>query len=207
MSPVSLLLSLFAVDLLVSVTPGPAFVGITQISARHGTRSGLEAVGGLLVSAWIYCAVVLSGLTILFQVVPWLYLVLKVAGGAYLIWTGIQFLRDGGGPQAANGNGPVVLSPVQSARKGLIIGLTNPKAMVYFGSIFTLFLKPGSPLWLDVAAIGIVTFDVIVWYSFVAGLFSRPLVRRLYDRLQRWVERVAGVVMLGFGLRLIFTKD
>jgi threonine efflux protein len=206
-SPVSLLLSLFAVDFLVAVSPGPAFVGITQISARHGTRSGLAAVGGLLVSAWIYCAVVLSGLTILFQVVPWLYLVLKVAGGAYLIWIGIQFLRDHGGPQAVNGNGPAPLSPLQSARKGLIIGLTNPKAMVYFGSIFTLFLKPGSPLWLDVAAIAIVTFDVTVWYCFVAGLFSRPLIRRLYDRLQRWVERVAGVVMIGFGVRLLAAKD
>jgi threonine efflux protein len=206
-SPVSLLLSLFAVDFLVAVSPGPAFVGITQISARYGSRSGLAAVGGLLVSAWIYCAVVLSGLTILFQIAPWLYLVMKIAGGLYLVWIGIQFLRDGGSPQAASGNGPSALTAMESARKGLVIGLTNPKAMVYFGSIFTLFLKPGSPLWLDMAAVGIVTFDVTVWYCFVAGLFSRPLVRRLYDRLQRWVERAAGVVMVGFGIKLLVARD
>ncbi len=48
-SPVSLLLSLFAVDFLVAVSPGPAFVGITQISARNCSRSGMAAVGGLLV--------------------------------------------------------------------------------------------------------------------------------------------------------------
>lgn len=207
MSPVSLLLSLFAVDFLVAVSPGPAFVGITQISARYGTRSGLAAVAGLLVSAWIYCAVVLSGLTILFQIAPWLYLVMKIGGGLYLIWIGIQFLRDSGHAEAANGNGVPALSVLESARKGLMIGLTNPKAMVYFGSVFTLFLKPGSPLWLDFAAVGIVTFDVTVWYCFVAGLFSRPMVRRLYDRLQHWVERVTGAVMVGFGLKLLLTKD
>lgn len=207
MSAVSLLLSLFAVDFLVAVTPGPAFVGISQISARHGVRSGLAAVAGLLLSAWIYCAAVLSGLTILFQIAPWLYLVLKVAGGAYLIWIGIQFLRAGKSPEAACANGAGKLSLAASFRKGLVIGLTNPKAMVYFGSIFTLFLKPGSPLWLQFAAVGIVTFDVTVWYCFVGVLFSRPAVRWAYERTQVWIERTAGAVMLGYGLKLVLTKD
>lgn len=101
MSPVSLLLSLFAVDFLVAVTPGPAFVGIPQIAGRYGRRSGLAATAGLLVSAWIYCAAVLSGLTILFKIAPWLYLVLKLGGGAYLIWIGLQFLKAGKSPEAA----------------------------------------------------------------------------------------------------------
>ena len=207
MSAVSLLLSLFVVDFLGTVSPGPAFVGITQISARYGSRAGLAAVAGLLLSAWIYCAIVLSGLTILFQVVPWLYLVMKVAGGLYLIWTGIQFLRANSNPEAASGNGLPALSPAHCFRKGLMVGLTNPKAMVYFSSVFTLFLKPGSPLWLDFAAVGIVTFNVTVWYGLVGALFSRPMVRRLYDHLQRWVERAAGVVMVGFGLKLLLAKE
>jgi len=205
-SPVSLLLSLFAVDFLVAVTPGPAFVGISQIAARNGARSGLAATGGLLISAWIYCIAVLSGLTILFQIAPWLYLVLKIAGAAYLIWIGIQFLRAGPAAVATSVSAPDSLPAATSARKGLLIGLTNPKAMVYFGSIFTLFLKPGSPLWLDCAAVGIVTFDVTIWYGFVSLLFSRVPVRRAYDRMGHWIERTAGAVMVGFGLKLILSK-
>jgi threonine efflux protein len=206
-SPISLLLSLFAVDFLCAASPGPAFVGISQIAARYGARSGLVATGGLLVSAWIYCAVVLSGLTILFQIAPWLYLVLKVAGGSYLVWIGIHFLRAGKPPEAASQARAEELSAAASARKGFFIGLTNPKAMVYFGSIFTLFLRPGAPLWLDFAALGIVTFDVTVWYGFVALLFSRPPVRRSYERFGHWIERTAGAVMVGFGLKLVFSKD
>lgn len=207
MSPISLLLSLFAVDFLVAVTPGPAFVGICQIAARYGARSGLAAVAGLLVSAWIYCAAVLSGLTILFQLMPWLYLVLKVAGGAYLVWVGLQFFRAGKAPESGLVSDTETLPLIESARRGLFIGLTNPKAMVYFGSIFTLFLKPGSPLWLDFAAVGIVTFDVTVWYAIVSLMFSRPLVRRRYERLGHWIERTAGAVMIGFGLKLVLAKD
>lgn len=207
MHPVPLLLSLFAVDFLACVIPGPSFVGITQISARQGTRAGLAAVGGLLVAAWIYCAIVLSGLSILFQVMPWLYLAMKVAGGLYLAWLGLRLLRGGSATNAAEGSALPTRSTSQSFRRGMLIGLTNPKAMVYFGSIFTLFLKPGAPLWLDLAAIGIVTVDVVVWYGFVGVLFSRPLVRRAYERLHKWVERLAGAMMMAFGVRLLLSGD
>jgi threonine efflux protein len=206
LSPVSLLLSLFAVDFLVAATPGPAFVGISQTAVRYGARAAISATAGLLVAAWIFCIAVLLGLAVLFKIAPWLYLALKIVGGGYLIWVGIQFLRAGKAPGPADPPLRETLSAAEAARKGLFIGLTNPKAMVYFGSIFTLFLKPGSPLWLDAAATGIVTFDVVAWFCFVSLMFSRGPVRRAYERVGHWVERAAGAVMIGFGLKLVLTE-
>ena len=207
MSPFSLLLSLFAMDFLACVSPGPAFVAVTQVSARRGTRAGLAAVLGVIAAALLWCAVVLSGLTILFQLVPWLYTAMKIGGGLYLAYVGILLLRGGAADTPAAENGASDLSLANSFRKGLLVGLTNPKAVIYFSSIFTLFVKPSSPLWLDAAAVGIVAFDCTVWYGFVGVLFSRPVVRRLYERLQRWVERVAGAVMVAFGARLVLAND
>lgn len=207
MSALPLLLSLFVVDFLAAVSPGPAFVGITQIAARHGTRAGLAAVGGLIVSGWIYCALVLSGLTILFELVPWLYFGVRVAGGLYLVWIGVQFLSVRGGSKDEAAAGPAPLPIGRGFRRGLLIGLTNPKAMVYFASVFTLFLKPDAPLWLAIAAVAIVTFDIAIWYGFVGVLFSRPRMRQLYDRLRSAIERTAGVVMVAFGLRLVLSSD
>jgi len=206
-SPISLLLSLFAVDFLATVSPGPAFVVVTQIAARTGARAGLAAALGILVAALFWCGVVLSGLTVLFRAAPWLYLAMKIGGGLYLAYLGAMLLKGGktGGPAAANGTAATSVS--RSLRNGLLVGLTNPKAVVYFSSIFTLFLKPGLPLWLDIGAVAIVAFDCTVWYGLVGVLFSRARVRRLYDRLQRWVERLAGAVMVGFGLRLVLTRD
>ena len=207
MHALPLLLSLFAVDFIGCATPGPAFVGVTQISARHGLGNGLAAVAGLLVACWVFCAVVLTGLTALFQLVPWLCGALKLAGGLYLIWIGIQFLRGGAGKEAGEQLALAAPSLVQSFRKGLVVGLANPKAMVYFASIFTLFLHPGDPLWLIGAAVGIVTFDVLVWFGLVVLLFSRPPVRRAYERLRTWVERAAGTLMLAFGAKLVLLRD
>jgi threonine/homoserine/homoserine lactone efflux protein len=62
-------------------------------------------------------------------------------------------------------------------------------------------------MWMDAAALAIVTFDCLVWYGAMSGLFSRPLVRRFYNRMSHWVERAAGAVMLTLGLRLVLTRD
>jgi threonine efflux protein len=204
MSPISLLLSLFAVDFLAVVSPGPAFVVVTQVAARRGARAGLSCTLGVLCAALVWCGVVLSGLTILFRLAPWLYVAMKIGGGLYLAYIGFMLLR--GGKSEAPAPAGAESSAAKSFRKGLLVGLTNPKAIVYFGSIFTLFLKPGSPLWLDAAAVAIVAFDTTAWYAFVAVLFSRDHVRRIYGRAQRRVERAAGAVMLTFGVRLVLSR-
>lgn len=206
MHALPLLLSLFVVDFIGCATPGPAFVCVTQISARHGLRNGLAAIAGLLAACWIYCAIVLSGLIVLFELIPWLYGTLKLAGGLYLVWIGFHLLRAGGTSEDPR---QIEAAPTlaQSFRRALVVGLTNPKAMVYFASIFALFLHPGDPLWLAAAAVGIVTFDVVVWFGFVGMLFSRPLVRRGYQRIMVHIERVAGAVMLAFGARLVLLRD
>jgi threonine efflux protein len=198
---------LFAVDFLVVASPGPSFVATTQMSARHGSRAGLAAVAGITVAAWICCAAVMSGLTVLFKLMPWLYVAMKTAGGLYLAYLGLKLLRSRAVPAATGETHAAAISTTSAFRRGLLTGLTNPKALVYFGSIFTLFLKPGSPLWMDGAALGIVTFDCLVWYGAMSGLFSRPPVRRFYERMSHWLERAAGAVMLGFGLKLVLTKD
>ncbi|MGC9955204.1 MAG: LysE family transporter [Rhizomicrobium sp.] len=207
MSPLSLLLSLLAVDLLAVISPGPAFVMVSQTSVRHGARTGIAAVFGIVIAVWIWCAVVLSGLTFLFQIAPWLYGAMKLAGGAYLIYLGLNLLRARADESASAPLNETKFSSRNGYMKGLLVGLTNPKAVVYFSSIFTLFVKPGSPVWLQAAAVGIATFDTLVWYGLVGVLFSRPAVRQVYGRLRHWIERAAGAVMVAFGARLILAKD
>jgi threonine efflux protein len=207
MSPASLLLSLLVVDLLAVISPGPAFVMVSQTSVRYGTRSGIAAVLGTTLAVWFWCAVVLSGLTILFQIAPWLYSAMKLVGGAYLVYLGLHLLRARADEGASEPPGETGLSARKGFMKGLLVGLTNPKAIVYFGSIFTLFVKPGSPVWLQAAAVGIATFDTLVWYGLVGVLFSHSAVRRAYGRLRHWIERAAGAAMVAFGVRLVLTKD
>ncbi len=89
----------------------------------------------------------------------------------------------------------------------MLTNLTNPKSVVYFGSIFALFLGPRTPIAVQVAAVGIVLANTVLWYGTVAAVFSRMVVQRLYATAHRSINRVAGMVMIAFGARLMLERE
>ena len=198
MSYLALLLSLFVVDILAAIRPGPNFVLVTQTAIQRSTRDAFAVVAGFVTTNLIWCLAVVLGLTVLFDIAPWLYVAVKVFGGAYLIYLGISMWRS----RDAAALNPSHRSPYLS---GVLTNLTNPKSVVYFGSIFALFMKPGTPRWVQAAAMAIVLANTILWYGTVALLFSRSVVQRGYARARRAMNALAGAVMIGFGARLIAT--
>jgi threonine efflux protein len=201
-----LLLSLLAVDLLAAISPGPNFVVVTQTAIKQTRACAAAVVLGVVTANLIWCAAVAFGLSALFELAPWLYGSLKFFGGVYLIYLGVCLWRSHtqmpvsaeASPQSSLGAAYI---------RGLLINLSNPKSVVYFGSIFALFMNPGTPVWVRAAAVGIVIADTVLWYGTVAALFSSSVVQRLYARIQRPVNRAAGGVMIGFGARLMLVRD
>jgi RhtB (resistance to homoserine/threonine) family protein len=204
-SYVPLLATLFVVDMLAAMSPGPNFLLVTQTAIRRTSRAAGAVVVGLIAANLAWCAAVILGLTVVFQAVPWLYGALKVAGGAYLIYLGVSMWRSRG--EAAAAPGSAIGSLRGAFVRGFVTNLTNPKSAVYFGSIFALFLSPGTPVTIQAVAIGIVLVDTVVWYGAVAVLFSRPAVQRVYDAARGPIDRVAGSVMGAFGARLVLVRE
>jgi threonine efflux protein len=206
MTYVPLLLSLMAVDLLAAMSPGPNFVLVTRTAIQRARRDAGAVVLGFTSANLIWCAAVVFGLSALFEFAPWLYNATKFIGGMYLVYLGVSLWR------AEDSHGTRLESVVQtnlagSYIRGLLTNLSNPKSVVYFGSIFALFMKPATPAWVQLTAVGIVLFDTVLWYGTVALLFSSGAVRRLYLRVQRAINRVTGAVMIAFGARLILARD
>jgi threonine efflux protein len=198
--------SLLAVDLLAAMSPGPNFVLVTQTAIRRTPRHAAAVVCGLFTSNLIWCCAVTLGLSALFDVAPWLYRGMRIGGGAYLLYLGASLWRsdsDAGQPVEA----PFQSSLRAAFLRGLLTNLANPKSVVYFSSIFTLFLRPGTPAWVQTAAVGIVMIDTGLWYGGVAALFSRVRAQRLYATVQRPVNRVAGAVMILFCVRLMLVRE
>jgi RhtB (resistance to homoserine/threonine) family protein len=195
---VALLLSLMAVDLLAAITPGPNFVLVTQTAIHRTRRHAAAVVLGFVISNLIWCSAVVLGFSALFDLAPWLYQIVRIGGALYLIYFGINLWRS---------DEPKDAPPASEGfLNGLLTNLTNPKSLVYFGSIFALFVPPGTPLWLNAAAIGIVIFNTIAWYGTVSALFSHEIVQRRFVSLQRPINRIAGTVMIAFGARLILAR-
>jgi RhtB (resistance to homoserine/threonine) family protein len=199
-----LLTILAAVDLLAAISPGPNFVLVSQSAAHRSRRYAGAVVAGFVVSNLIWCLAVVLGLASLFKMAPWLYTSVKLLGGLYLVFLGVQLWRSRDAATA------LVRTPRGSRTailRGILTNLGNPKSVVYFGSIFAVFLSPGTPTWVQAVAVAIVLTNTVLWYGTVAWLFSNVRVQRLYSAIQRPLNRIAGSLMAAFGARLALVRD
>ena len=86
---------------------------------------------------------------------------------------------------------------------GIIVNLTNPKVIAFFVGLYAVAIPPDAPLWTKVGVLAGGFAIEILWYGLVILLLSTRPVRRAYERLRYWIERVMGAVLAAFGLRLI----
>ena len=205
MSHLALLGSIMALHLAAVVSPGPNFIIVTQASIRSTRRSGLVSASGVALASASWAVAALSGVSVLFETAAWLYATLKLLGGAYLVYLGVQSWRHAKEPLVINVTEPVKNdSSWHSFRIGFMTNLTNPKAVVFFGSIFAALLTPSLPLWVRAMAVGVVFFNALWWYSLVAVMFSVVKVQRAYARAKRHIDRVVGGFLALLGFRLMF---
>lgn len=90
--------------------------------------------------------------------------------------------------------------------RGFLTNLSNPKAVIYFGSVFSLFVGEDVSAGARWGLFLLIVVETFTWFSIVACVFALPLMRRGYQRLSKWIDGLAGVLFVSFGLHLIFSR-
>lgn len=197
------LASLFAVALATSIIPGPTNFLLMRISMRQGRWPGVAAALGTTVGCVIWCAAALVGLAALFAAAPWLYGAMRIGGGLYLLWCAYALWTAKPAPHAET-------APADAGRQaflaGLAVNMTNPKSVLFFASIFSAYVGPATPMWVQGAAVAVVTFVCLTWCAGLAWVFSTERAVAAYARQQVLMDRVAAVLMAAFGLGLLWTS-
>lgn len=198
------LLSIIGAIAIGAASPGPSFVFVTRTAIALSRSDALAAAMGMGVGGVVYGGLGLFGLQTLLAKVEWLYVILKILGGAYLVWLAVQLWRSAKSPIAvpttADGR-------PQSARKSFTLAavtqLSNPKAAIVYGSIFAAFLPAHAPVWTFAVLLPAIFAIEAGWYTVVALAFSSERPRAAYLRSKHWFNRTAGLVMGALGVRLI----
>lgn len=201
MEYLSTILSIGLIQLLAVISPGPSFLITARTAVAQSRRDGISVAFGLGAGTVIWSAAALFGLAALFKVQPLLFMATKVVGALFLLWIAWKIFTHAADPinlEAGQGAGR---SPFMS---GLLTQLSNPKAALFFGSIFVALLPREVPTWMMLALIAIVTFNELWWYTAVSVFFSSGPVRRFYLRAKVWIDRVTGVFLGALGLRLLW---
>ncbi|ASL85360.1 threonine export protein RhtC [Serratia marcescens] len=203
-----LFLTVALVHLIALMSPGPDFFFVSQTAASRSRREAMMGVVGISLGIVVWAGVALMGLHLILQKMAWLHQVIMVGGGIYLCWMGWQLLRSARAQQAAPAAEAQVALPKagRSFIRGFLTNLSNPKAVIYFGSVFSLFVGDSVGAGARWGLFLLIVAETFVWFSLVAVVFALPAMRRGYQRLAKWIDGVAGVLFTGFGLHLIFTR-
>ncbi len=181
---------------LIVIVPGPnVFVVMTTAVAdrNHGIRAALGVSTGDMIwatGALIGLGALLANARPVFEVIRW-------AGVAYLLWYAVRLWRT---PPTATSD--VVAPSRRPFLNGLLIDLANPKAAVFFTTLFASLLPSSFGVAFGIAVLGVVAVIVYGWYLLLALVLSQPALQRSYRRATRTIDRVAAVVVGGFGIRL-----
>ncbi|HAT4913255.1 TPA: threonine export protein RhtC [Serratia marcescens] len=203
-----LFLTVALVHLIALMSPGPDFFFVSQTAASRSRREAMMGVVGISLGIVVWAGVALMGLHLILQKMAWLHQIIMVGGGIYLCWMGWQLLRSERAQQAQPAAEAQVALPKagRSFIRGFLTNLSNPKAVIYFGSVFSLFVGDSVGAGARWGLFLLIVAETFVWFSLVAMVFALPAMRRGYQRLAKWIDGVAGVLFTGFGLHLIFTR-
>jgi threonine/homoserine/homoserine lactone efflux protein len=193
---------------LISCTPGPNVLYVTTRSIRFGIGTALIGTAGCLLALVIMLVGSAAGLSAVLAAAPAAFTVLKYLGAAYLIFLGVMMWRM---PDALE-ESPVAAAPrgtsnVATFRGGFLVGISNPKLLIFAAAFFPQFIAPSAP-WGPQFAVLVATFIAVELSFYVVYAVTA---RRLTDHLLRgvWrrrVNRAGGVIFMTFGAALLRYK-
>ncbi|WP_269584294.1 LysE family translocator [Roseibium sp. Sym1] len=197
-------LAFLAATALFAYMPGPALLYTAAQTIARGRRAGFMAAAGIHLGCYVHVLAAAFGLSALFSVVPTLYFALKLVGGAYLVFLGVQMIRT----RVAAGPAPDL--PQKSTRRAfmdsVLVEVLNPKVAIFFIAFLPQFVSPeaGLPIWAQFLVLGTIVNCAFTSADLVTVLFATEVKKRLtratrFQDLTRWL---GGSLLVGLGLKL-----
>ena len=181
--------------------PGPGTFALLTSTAKGGFRAGAAATFGLIVGDQVLLWLAVAGVAALLATHPAGFKLVQFAGAAYLAWMGWRLLVS-----HVDGVAPIQIEPRRYAWQAFLITLLNPKAIIFYMAFFPLFIDPGTHRGAFTFAVmaGTIAAITAAYCLTLCGL-ARVVGEKVksHPTLSRWLERIAGVFLIGFGIRLM----
>ena len=202
------LLAFIGVSVLLAITPGPDMAVVTKNALAHGRRGVVLTTSGIALALCVWVGATAVGLSAVLRASGELLVVLKLVGAAYLAYLGLRTLLESRHRPADLMTGAAPAARAQAVfRQGFVSAISNPKLGVFFVTFLPQFVAPGEAVLPRLLELGFIFVLIGLSWLSCYGLF----VTKLRDvitapRVRQWMQRVTGVVLLGFGARLALER-
>lgn len=180
--------------------PGPGNLALILSTGKGGIRGGLASTLGIILGDQVLMWLAVAGVAALLKAYPAAFHLVQWLGAGYLVWLGLRMLL------AKPGAAPTLeIKPRQYLWQTLVITLFNPKAIVFYMAFFPLFIDPQRHQGMVTFSFMALTIAVLTFiYGLVVVLLTHFLAERMRanPRIARGLEKLAGLCLVGFGLKL-----
>ena len=195
----------FAVAIIVFLLiPGPGNLALITSTSKGGIKGGLGAAMGVIAGDQVLLWAAVAGVSAVMAAYPTAFYLVQWVGAAYLVWLGAKMLM------VKPGDAPVLkIKPRDYFRQALIITLFNPKAIVFYMAFFPLFVDPLQHQGMTTFAVMAVTIAALTFlYGLAAVLLTTFFAERIRanPKISGFLNKSAGVFLIGFGLKLAVSK-
>ena len=199
----------YSAFLLAIASPGPNILAVMGTSMEVGRPSGISLALGIASGSFTWALLTVFGLSALLATYASALLLIKVFGGAYLLWLAYKSFKSAAAKHDIEAKELAGGRRTRTGyfKRGYIIQMTNPKAALAWVAIISLGLQEGAPLWVG-AAIVVGTFIMsIAIHMLYAVAFSTPAMVRLYGKSRRVIQGLLGTFFALAGLRLLTSRS
>jgi RhtB (resistance to homoserine/threonine) family protein len=200
------LLTLFS-----AMLPGPDFAIVTRNTIAYSRRSGLYTSLGIASGVLVHVTYCVWGVAIVILNSLTLFSIIKYVGAGYLVYLGVNSLRS---PLPAR---PITdrqvmartaaLPRLASFRQGFVCNLFNPKATLFFLALFTMIIDPATPPVWSVIYVVEIFFIVSAWFCCLTFILSHPSMVNLITKSEKYIAKLLGLFLIGFGIILAFARQ
>jgi len=205
-------LTLFGVFVLAAIAPGADFACVLRESVSFGRRAGIFSALGVGSAIMVHVAYTVAGVGLIIAQSIVLFTIVKWCGAAYLIYIGSRALMarrrssGGGGVQAASAPPRGPRHATTSYGVGFLTNLLNPKATLFFVSLFATIVSHQTPIATQLAYGAALAAFLALWFSFVAVFLTTRGMRAAFERMGHWIDRVTGLVLIALGVRIALQR-
>ncbi len=204
-------ITLMATFAIAAVSPGPDFAVVVRQSIVNGRRAALITSAGIASALCIHGTYTILGISFLVAQSLLLFNLLKLCGAAYLLWLGITAIRaPAPEPPASPENVGAPRQTGATARSAYVVGfltnLLNPKAMLFFLSLFTTLVDAHTAIAVKGFYVGTMSVILFCWFALVSLFFTTPAIRAGFFRLGQWFNRITGAALIFLAIRVAVTQ-
>lgn len=199
-------ITVLTITVVIIITPGPDFFIVVKNSLSGSTKTGIFTSLGIASGVWLHISYSLLGIAFIISKNLVLFKIIKLLGICYLFYIGFSCLKNSQMEQhVINNDQPKKSTNIRSFYRGFVNNSLNPKATLFFLSLFTQVVDQNTPLIIKIFYGMTVSFVCFIWFSTVSILLNNRHLKRYFLSSQSITEKIMGLVLIIYSIKMIFT--